>query len=271
VNDLALTIVAELRASRKYRHLCAETLERVAHWALDRHPAKEASAAARRKLHQVFASYCECADLDRLAGRVAALPDPADAEELRTGCRELLANHASTAERLGLLDGLYETLWREIGRPGVVLDLACGYHPFALPWMGLKDSAVYHGCDIDTRLVAAANAFLARLGRSPNVVCKDVLIGMPDCRADVALLLKTLPCLEQQQKDVGPEFLRAIPARHVVVSFPAASLGGRRKGMRVTYDSRMSEIAAQLNVPVRPLEFATETFYLLTMEHGNKA
>jgi 16S rRNA (guanine(1405)-N(7))-methyltransferase len=264
-------IYDELVTSKKYRHLSDETILRTAQWASMRYrSSKDAAKAARRKLHQVFAAYGSHHSMDRLAERVSNLPDPAS-EDFRAACLQLLRDHASTAERISLMDELYPALWSEIGSPGVLVDLACGYHTFALPWMGLGETAVYHGCDIDKRVVAASNDFLTRLGKPTNIVCKDVLAGTMPIHADVVFLFKSLPCLEQQDPGIGPAVLRQLHARHAVVSFPLESLGGRSKGMASTYERYMERTVAELNVPVRKLSFPNEVFYILTLAPSSQA
>jgi 16S rRNA (guanine(1405)-N(7))-methyltransferase len=130
--------------------------------------------------------------------------------------------------------------------------------------MGLDPGTVYHACDIDHRLMASVNAFLARLGQQGAAQCKDLIAGMPDVAVDVAFLLKTLPCLEQQEKGIGVPLLRAVPARSVVVSFPLQSLGGRHKGMRSTYHHWMGEILGELGTAAREFTFPNEAFYVLS-------
>jgi 16S rRNA (guanine(1405)-N(7))-methyltransferase len=264
VSDPFDVVVGELRAARKYRHLSDETLARIARWALERHRSeRDATKAAKRKLHQVFAAYCTGADVETLQQRVAALPELCEEGAFRKECREILRGHASTAERLPVMEQLYPALWDAVGQPRSVLDLACGYHPFSLPWMGLEGPATYFACDIDQRLIAAVNSFLKKLGRSETAWCKDILTGLPQVTADVILLLKSLPCLEQQERQAGPKLLRGITARYVIVSFPLETLGGRDKGMRAGYDRRMTEIVGEVRRPVQRLEMGNEVFYVL--------
>jgi len=145
-----------------------------------------------------------------------------------------------------------------------VLDLACGLNPFAFPWMGLPREIAYHACDIDQRIVSAVDAFFDLLGVAHSAACADVLVSVPEVEADVALLLKTLPCLERQEKGAGAAVLREVRARHVVVSFPAQSLGGREKGMREHYREEMRRIEEELDAGAEEIEFPNETFYVLT-------
>lgn len=266
MSDALAELERQLRAARKYRHLAGETLRRVGAWALARYPAPaEALKAAKRKLHQVFAAYCQPDHINRLGNEVEQLPPWGDREAHQAACRELLRQHSSTAERLELLESVYPALWQRTGRPRRVLDLACGYHPLALPWMGL-DAAEYFACDIDERLVAAVNAYLARVGRPATACCKDLLVGVPDVDADVALLLKAVPCLEQQQKGATVALLQALPAPRVILSFPLESLGGRTKGMREHYGQLMTALATEVQAQVQTVEFPKEVFFIVTRQ-----
>ena len=80
---------------------------------------------------------------------------------------------------------------------------------------------------------------------------------------DVALLLKAIPCLEQVDKSAGLTLLEAIPARHLVISVPAQSLGGRRKGMPAHYAQHLSELIAGKPWDVREIALQTELVYVV--------
>ena len=262
--DLSQQIVAQLKQTRKYRFLCADTLFRVARWAQVRYGAlKPAVKVAKRKLHQVYGAYLESGHLDRVDALVEALPADAPPEQIRATCRQVLQCHASTAERLPLLDRFYSDLFERIGRPRSLLDLACGLHPFALPWMGLGPQVDYYACDIDLRVTASLRRFFSRVGQCAEAVCQDILVDLPNREVDVAFLLKTLPCLEQQEKGVGLELLRQLRASCLVVSFPNQSLGGRRKGMAEHYDAVMARILDHLQAKVHRMAYAEETIYVL--------
>jgi len=48
----------------------------------------------------------------------------------------------------------------------------------------------------------------------------------PTQHADLALILKTLPCLEQLDKTAGQWLLEAVNVDYLLLSFPVYSLGG---------------------------------------------
>jgi 16S rRNA (guanine(1405)-N(7))-methyltransferase len=261
--DLAAA-AAQVKGSRKYRHLCDETVQRVVRWAADRsRTQKELVARARRKLHQVYGAYLSGWDAGRAGELLDALVPGSPADRVRAVCREVMALHASTRERLPLLDALYGEIFAVTGVPRRVLDLGCGLHPFALPWMGLAADADYTAWEIDETIVELASRFLPARSRQSRAVCRDVLASRPADPADLVFLLKMLPCLEQQEKGSGTRLLRALSAPFVVVSFPNESLGGRSKGMPAHYAAVMEELASGLGGGLVRIEHEPETFYVL--------
>jgi 16S rRNA (guanine(1405)-N(7))-methyltransferase len=87
---------------------------------------------------------------------------------------------------------------------------------------------------------------------------------MPAC--DLALLLKTVPNLDQQHPDASARLLRALgdSARWLVVSFPTQSLGGRGKGMARTYEARFDELGSALDwSDVTRLEWPGELVFVV--------
>jgi len=262
---LEQNIVSELKQTAKYGALCDETLLRMASWAAARHASpREALKAAKRKLHQVYGAYCDKWDLRRVADIVQALPAEPDADTVRSACRGILQHHASTRERTAILDLMLPEVLKAVGPISSLLDLACGLGPFMAPWMAMSPGTAYHAVDIDTRLIGILDLFLMKLGLRGGARCCDLLVSVPDTAVDVALLLKALPCLEQQEKGAGLRILPQIHARHLVVSFPTQSLGGRPKGMAQHYDTYLHGLAASLDFSVQTYRFPLETFYLLT-------
>ncbi len=258
-------VVADLRKSSKYATLCEATLERTAAWALTRHPRpKDAAKAAKRKLHQVFGAYLDPGAVALAERVVDDLGDKPDSTALVEAADAILRHHASSKERLAGLSDFYQALWRVTGTPASVLDIACGFSPFALPKMGLAPDCPYDAIDIDTRLMAVAERFRALCGQPGRIEAGDVLALPPEKGADVALVLKTLPCLDQQESGAGARLLRQIKARAIVVTYPVRSLGGRDKNMAATYRDSFARAAAGLDRRVDEIEGEDELVFVLT-------
>lgn len=222
----------------------------------------------KRKLHQVAGGY-----LDR------ALHYERWLEELRAAspcqrrrvCAEIMAHHASTRERLPFLDEFYTTLLAGLPRPRSVLDIGCGLHPLAIPWMPLADEAEYIALDIYQDLADFLNAFFALLPIRGRAEARDVLQGLPARHVEVAFMLKMIPCLEQLDKEAGRRLLDTVHADVLLVSFPVHSLGGRRdRGMAVNYEARFGKLVEGRGWDVARYEFESEVVFRVTRRHSER-
>jgi len=257
-------IVDRLKQTRKYGNICDDTLDRISEWASVRHPTlREALKAAKRKLHQVYGAYLGQVDLARIEGLIDTLSPEIPDDILEATCRTILQCHASTAERMETMEDFYTSLFALIGRPACVLDLGCGLNPFALPWMALNRDAEYYAVDIDHRTVSAINRFFDHLGRPQTATCGDIVVSVPQVYADLTLLLKAVPCLEQQEKDTCARLLQRLRSRFVVISFPTESLGGNRKGMYGRYGDFLARVLSELELSAEELRYPNETFYVI--------
>lgn len=256
-------LVNAVLASSKYRYVCEELVRGIgARELARRRNLKRAIKATRSALHQVGGAY--------LGGGIeypAALEQlnesarSAGREDWRAACSMVMRCHVSTRERLPILDQFYETVLAGMGPIRSVLDLACGLHPLSIPWMPLAPDAEYYACDIYADMVGFLNRFLALTQVRGQAWVADVTRSCPDQKADVAFLLKTLPCLEQLDGTCPLRLLDEIRADHLLVSFPVHSLGGRRKGMSVNYEARFQDLIADRSWSVERFVFATELVF----------
>jgi 16S rRNA (guanine(1405)-N(7))-methyltransferase len=161
------------------------------------------------------------------------------------------------------LEEFYATTLASLGPLHSVLDLACGLNPLALPWMPLARDASYYACDIYADMIAFLNVFFALAGVQGQAWVCDLVAAAPAEPVDLALVLKALPPLEQQAKNAGRDLLRALNARHILVSFPAHSLGGRGKGMTENYELRFRALADAEGWQIERFMFSTELAFLV--------
>jgi 16S rRNA (guanine(1405)-N(7))-methyltransferase len=259
-------LVATVRQSPKYRAIAPELIRRTAARELaKRRKPSEALQATRQKLHQVAGAYLPLraaypawlAELRRAHG--TGEPDAA-----RAACARVMAQHASTRERLAILDRFHAETLRTIAPVRSVLDVACGLHPLSIPWMPLAPGAVYHAWEIYEDMVAFLNQYFAIAGVAGRAELRDALAPIPAPEVDLALILKALPCLEQLDPDAGARLLDALPARRLLVSFPSQTLCGRRKGMGATYEARFQSLMAGRSWPVQRFDFPGELAFLVT-------
>lgn len=274
-------LAAAVRGSGRYRDVAESLIRRVGASELaKRRGLKEAIKATKSKLHQVAGAYLDEPRYGAWLAELRAAYEEVDggleaARERRRGAlRRVMARHASTRERLPILDQFYTQTLAGIGPIHSVLDLACGLNPLALGWLPLAADAEYIACDIYGDLMAFLGGYFAleathgRPGLRGRAETRDVIAAPPAGHAEVALLLKAIPCLEQSDKDAGERLLRAVRAEHLLVSFPAHSLGGRSKGMLANYEARFHELMARTGIGARAtitrFQFATELAFLIS-------
>ncbi len=227
--------------------------------------------AVRNKLHQVGGAYLdETAPYERWQSELAVLPGDREDARLQDFSLRCMRGHASTRERLPILFSFFETILRPLAPIQSLLDLACGLNPLALPWMPIGSDCTYTACDIYRDMVDFINLYFAHIGQK-GLAVQCNLVDLPPARpVQVALLLKAIPCLEQADKEVGARLLSTIQAEHLLVSFPAHSLGGRGKGMVRNYEARFLQLVEGMPVSVQRYEFPGELAFLLSRQGRNK-
>ncbi|HET9531817.1 MAG TPA: 16S rRNA methyltransferase, partial [Blastocatellia bacterium] len=184
--------------------------------------------------------------------------------EMRRVCAEIMSHHASTRERLSILDRFYAETLGHISSVRSVVDIACGLNPLSIPWMPLDESAEYFAYDIYEEMVSFLNRSFDLLGVRGRAVTCDVTRASGFERTDLALVLKAIPCLEQVDKSAGERLLEIIDASHILVSFPAQTLCGRSKGMVASYEARFRRMIEGRRSEVRRFEFDTELAFLIS-------
>lgn len=239
-------LVAAVTATEKYAAIHPALVRRlvVSELAKGRN-SKEVVKAVRSKLHQVGGAYQE----DPIAyaqamSDLSSLSTDISSPALHDFCRSMLAQHASTRERLPILENFYQIL-SPIAPIHSILDLACGLNPLALPWMPLAPGAEYAACDIYADMLDFINAFFDHIQHPAQAFLCDLTSEIPSQPVQLALLLKTIPCLEQVDKSIGQRLLNNIHAEYILVTFPARSLGGHAKGMPQTYEAHFTDLLAE--------------------------
>jgi 16S rRNA (guanine(1405)-N(7))-methyltransferase len=261
-DDLSRLLTAVLR-SPKYHHVHPGFIERIGAAELAKGlKLRAAVKATKNKLHQVGGAYFTTKFGYDLWFR--ALKESAGEPHIqKVACREILMLHASTQERLPILDEFYETIFSELPKVESILDVACGLNPLTIPWMPLDKGTRYYACDIYRDMVAFLNRCLPLFGLEGRAEVCDAIAAPPSQTVDLAFILKAIPCLEQVDKDAGTRLLDSINARHIVVSYPVSSLGGRAKGMTENYEASFIGLIEGRGWEVKKLLFKTELVFIV--------
>lgn len=262
-------VIQQVLEKKKYKHLDPDLVAFIANSeAKKRASLKEAVKATANKLHQVGWAYIEeqppyANHLQELAG----LTQDVHATDSRDFCTRLMQEHASTRERLPILADFYNILFQDIQPVRSILDLACGFNPLAVDWMPIEKTATYNACDIFQDMADFLQIFFDHFHVKGKASLCNLLTHIPQEKTQVALLLKTLPCLEQVEKDSARRILTGIQAQYLVVSFPVRSIGGKEKGMLAHYSSQFESLLADLSWNYTKFLFTSELAY--RVERGN--
>jgi 16S rRNA (guanine(1405)-N(7))-methyltransferase len=172
--------------------------------------------------------------------------------------------HSSTRERLPILEQFYSTILANLPPINSVIDVACGLHPLAIPWMPLSEHTLYYTYDIYEDMIGFLNDCMTLMPVQGYGKTDDVIHYCPTQKVDVAFILKAIPCLEQVDKTAGLRLLETLNADHLVVSFPAHSLGGKSKDMAANYETKFYEQVANKPWSIQRFVFPGELVFLVS-------
>jgi 16S rRNA (guanine(1405)-N(7))-methyltransferase len=222
-------MISSLKASRKYRSLdlpqefLLDILETESKIHSD---SRTLEHVFRRKVHEVVAPYLEKINYPSEEARLTQVFKSGDPSQVSAFCLDLLAKHSSTRERIPYLLEIYTALFDVTGMPGRILDLACGLHPFGLPWMGLDKNVSYHAFDIHKPRIDLINQFLSLSGNVSLAEQQDILVSPPLIPADVAFLFKEAHRIEKRKPGATNYLLQSINSTWVIISLPVTDLKG---------------------------------------------
>jgi 16S rRNA (guanine(1405)-N(7))-methyltransferase len=251
--------------TKKYRHLGLNpaTIEDLIRQEAPLHPSHKAVLkAVKRKLHNIVAPYLGEPDYAALTEELIQIEDDAlDSPRLKAFCLKALSQHASTAERIPSMSDFYRQLFQAAGKPQVILDLACGLHPLAFPWMGLPTSIRYHAYDIIQPRVDFINTFFNKIGLAPLAENRDILVNPPEHPADLGIFFQEAHRFEKRQPGCNTAFWETLNVEKLAVSLPSTDLSGTHsllEGHRKLVYANLSE-----NKSVDEIMIGNEIIYLI--------
>ncbi|HEY1349217.1 MAG TPA: hypothetical protein VGF67_06300 [Ktedonobacteraceae bacterium] len=270
-HDRLEALVESVQTSHRYRQVSADLIRTIGARELARRASfKDAVKAAKSKLHQVGGAYLsDRQDYPTWLATLAHLAQSGDRAGWLAHLQMMMGQHASTRERLPILEQFYATILAGLPPIHSILDIACGLNPLAVPWMPLTGAVQYFACDIYQDMIDFLNHALALLPVQGQAEVCNVIQACPQRPVDLALVLKTIPCLEQVDRAAGSRLLQTINARWLVVSYPVHSLGGRARGMEAHYTASFRALVNPA-WSIKRFAFATELVFLVTKEEEHR-
>lgn len=259
-------LIEAVLASSKYKSIDVDFIRYIGVQELSKQRnLKEAIKSTKNKLHQVGGAYQTSTPryavwLDELKFARRS----GNEDRFLETCKWIMHYHSSTRERLPILEQFYGAIFASLPPVNSVIDIACGLHPLAIPWMRLNEHVQYVAYDIYEDMVDFLTGSLALMPLHGSGQVCDVIHACPTQKVDLAFILKAIPCLEQVDKSAGLRLLESINADHLVVSFPAHSLGGKNKGMAANYESRFIQLVAHTSWSIQRIDFPGELLFLVS-------
>lgn len=259
-------LLDQVQSNPKYRNIDQSFIRRICCQVIDKGlSGKAAVKAVRNKLHQVGRAYFRGeTPYKEMSDSLSKLPKDISSAEVKTMCINLMETHASTAERLPIIETFFNTCLASIAPLTSVLDLACGLNPLAIAWMPLADNFEYHACDIFEDMLSFLNTFFQAFMIKGKAQACDLFGGVPQKQAQVTFLLKSIPCLEQVEKTATRNILDDIPSDHILISFPIRSLGGQKKGMHNFYKEHFFDLVSGKSWQIEEFNFQSELAFLVS-------
>lgn len=254
--------VDEILQSRKYHRLDLprETVRDLLEQELKRYrDPRDAQQAARKKLHGIIAPYLGDPDYDLeiLNLRQAYVKgQPA----FKEACLKVLKQHASTLERIPILDEFYARIFAFTGEPHAILDVACALHPLSLPWMNLSASIQYHAYDLHTPRVTFLNQFFELQGLPALAEVGDILLNPPQVEAETAFFFKEAHRFEVRQHGCNRAFWQALKVHWLLVSLPTHNLS-KHHSLLEQQRALVAETTAGLPWKINEILFADEIVF----------
>ena len=225
---------------------------------------KEAVKSTRNKLHQVGSAYQEKPiPYSTWQSELASLPADLNDASVRDFLCRCMQMHASTHERLTIHQTFFKEVLADLAPLHSVLDLACGLNPLNLPWMPTAADLEYYACDIYADMLAFLNTFFTTFAVRGQAFSCDLTQTIPQQPVQLALLLKTLPCLEQIDKQASLRLLEGLQTENILVTFPAHSLGGLSKGMVQNYSDHFNQLVSAKPWHITRFDFPGELAFLI--------
>jgi len=257
-----LEITDVILKSKKYSNVDKSVIERITTEAFPKYNRqKDIIKAVKKELHIIHESFLQAGNhaktdiiLDNYSGD--------DIKKDKKTALKLMALHTSTRERLGQETEIYELISRYVKAEDNIIDIGCGFNPFALPFY-TKLPKDYIAYDIDSLTVRALNTYFRLAGLPYRSELCDAAVQTPKEQAGILLMLKLFPVLERQKKGRAFEMIKELDCCVSIVSFPLKSTSGKEKGMEVFYAEQFENGLPPSFFINEKVKFSSEIFYIL--------
>lgn len=177
----------------------------------------------------------------------------------------ILKSHISTQERYDYFEEMYRKMFLITGIPKKIIDLGCGFNPFAYFKIG-KD-VEYIASDIGQENLDFIKKFFEKKKIKGTVVFADLTENedvekisklSKDC--DICFMFKLLDSLEATKRKTSQKLLDKINSKYIVVSFAKGSISGRNK---ITSERKWFKRIIEKKYEINKIEIGFEEYFIL--------
>lgn len=259
-------VFEEVIKSKKYSELDRAIVMRICEEVSDKYPKKkEAVKAAKNQLHIIHESFlmtdCYKIAYSILEDNKVVITNQGFSKDLSL---RIMGLHASTKERIEHVEETYSWLSSYISSDSTLIDVGCGFNPFAIPFWEERPMC-YYAYDISNKAAELLNYFFSlEKTEGYKAMILDATIDAPSQPADILLAFKLLPLLQQQKKGRAFSFLEDSAFQKAIVSFPIKSLSGKEKGMLEFYSHFFEDGLSQSISILERKVINNELFYVVS-------
>lgn len=246
-------IYAEVLKSSKYNSVSSQVIKRIVDEEFSKFKSNKLCVKSiKNKLHQIHGIFLESKSNKKAF------------ELLNIGNYDaILKLHVSTLEREPFYQEFYSKIFEITGVPKSIIDLACGYNPFSIKYMNLKKGFKYYAYDINEETNNLLNAFFKKNDYNGVSKVLDLSLEIPKEQAEMALILKFLPLIDKQNKNMAKEMLDNLNCKYIVVSFPTKTISGRLIGMEKNYTENFNNLIKKDFVILEKKSFLNELVFII--------
>lgn len=257
-NDIA----GEVMRSGKYSSVDRAVVGRIITESTARYnKKKDIVKAAKKELHIIHESFLH-KDCHAKAAEIIDACAGVDIKTDKKVAAALMELHSSTRERLRQAEEIYEYIGSHIKTEDHIIDLGCGFNPFALPFLGVLP-ATYLAYDISISTIRVLNKYFGVVQLPYTAGICDAAVEVPGLQANVLFMFKLFPILERRGKGRGFEILSDLKCSTSIISFPLESMSGKKKGMEAFYSRYFENGLPESFAILEKKSFNDEMFYIV--------
>lgn len=253
-----MQIIEEIQKNKKYSMLHPDIIKRTVKKFSEKYSdEKIISKHAKSELFKVHTSFFSRTNYTQELQHLKVAYATGSERKIKAVHTEILRRY--DPRRVWLLEAdFYKTLFEITGTPNVIVDVGCGLHPLAIPFMDFKGK--YYAYDVNKIEIDFLNEVFELMKLPKLAKWQDCISTPPKVKCDVAMLLKIATAFEWQEKGSFRKVVDKLNAKHIVISIPMRGIQNQANEEKFFYKV-MGEVIN--NYKITKLVFSKELIFVL--------